>query len=57
MKLVLNLLATFGAMVALLLFVGFLGGIGSVELGIWALVLVVLLVVVGLRSRRQTGGS
>ena len=53
MKMVVNLLATFGLMLALLLAVGFLGGIGSVELGIWTALLVVMLAVVARRSRRQ----
>jgi hypothetical protein len=52
-KLVLNLLMTFGLMVLVLLAVGLLGGVGTVELGIWLLVLVVAMVVVARRSRRQ----
>ena len=56
MKLVWNLLVTFALMVAVLLAVGLLGGVGGVELSIWALLLVVALVVVGVRSRRQASG-
>ena len=56
MKLVWNLLVTFAVMVAVLLAVGLLGGVGAVELGIWVLLLVVALVVVGVRARRQPSG-
>jgi hypothetical protein len=54
MRVVVRLLATFGLMVVLLVAVALLGGVGSVELGIWAVLLVVALVVVGVRSRRPT---
>jgi hypothetical protein len=53
MKLALNLVLTFGLMVLVLLAVGLLGGVGTVELGIWVVLLVVALVVVARRSRRQ----
>jgi predicted membrane protein len=56
MKLVAKLLTTFGLMVAVLLAVALLGGVGTVELSIWAVLLVVLLVVVGVRTRRLKGG-
>jgi hypothetical protein len=52
-KLVLNLVMTFGLMVLVLLAVGLLGGVGTVELGIWFVVLVVAMAVVARRSRRQ----
>jgi hypothetical protein len=53
MKLALNLVVTFGLMVLVLLAVGLLGGVGTVELGIWFVLLVVVMVVVAKRSRRQ----
>jgi hypothetical protein len=53
MKLALNLVVTFGLMVLVLAAVGLLGGVGRVELGIWFVLLVVAMVVVVKRSRRQ----
>ncbi|MDX6373663.1 MAG: hypothetical protein QOD98_2651 [Nocardioidaceae bacterium] len=53
MKLALNLLLTFGLMVIVLYAVALLGGVGTVELGIWFVLLVVAMVVVARRSRRQ----
>jgi hypothetical protein len=54
MRLVARLLATFGLMVVLLVAVALLGGVGTVELSIWAVLLVMALVTVGVRSRRPT---
>jgi hypothetical protein len=56
MKLALNLVVTFGLMVLVLVAVGLLGGVGTVELGIWFVLLVVAMVVVAKRSRRQVSG-
>jgi hypothetical protein len=53
MKLALNLLLTFGLMVVVLYAVALLGGVGTVELGIWFVLLVVAMAVVVKRSRRQ----
>lgn len=53
MRLAVRLLTAFGLMVVLLFAVGLLGGIGSVELSIWVVLLVVVLVTVGIRSRRR----
>jgi ABC-type dipeptide/oligopeptide/nickel transport system permease subunit len=53
-KLVLNLVMTFALMVLVLLAVGLLGGVGTVELSIWFVVLIVVaMAVVARRSRRQ----
>ena len=52
MKLTLNLLLTLALMVVVLFAVGLLGGIGTVELGLWVLLLVASLVVVAWRSRQ-----
>jgi hypothetical protein len=56
MKLAVRLLGTFVFMVLVLLFIGVLSGIGTVELGIWAILLVAALAAVGLRTRRSTTG-
>jgi hypothetical protein len=56
MKLVVRLLTAFGLMVAVLLAVALLGGVGTVELSIWTILLVVVLVVVVVRTRRLTNG-
>jgi len=56
MKLIWNLLVTFALMVAVLMAAGLLGGVGTVELSIWTVLVVIALVVVGMRSRRQSSG-
>jgi hypothetical protein len=56
MKLVVNLLVTFGLMLVLLLAVGLLGGVGTVELVLWSALLVVVLAVVARRSSRPGRG-
>lgn len=56
MRLFLNLLGTVVVMVLLLFAVGLLGGIGTVELSLWAALLLVALVVVAVRSRRHSSG-
>lgn len=56
MKLVARLLTALGLMVVLLFAVALLGGVGTVELSIWAILLVVVLVAVGVRTRRRTSG-
>jgi hypothetical protein len=52
MRLAGRLLGTIVFMVLVLLFVGVLGGIGTVELTIWLVLLVAALVAVGVRTRR-----
>jgi hypothetical protein len=54
MRLVVRLLTAFGLMVVVLLAVALLGGVGTVELSIWTVLLVVVLVMVVVRSRRTT---
>lgn len=56
MRLVVRMLTAFGLMVAVLLAVALLGGVGTVELSIWTVLLVVVLVVVGVRTRRPKSG-
>jgi len=56
-KLALNLLLTVVLMLVLLFAVGLLGGVGSVELVLWAALLVVALVVVGRRTSRAGKGA
>lgn len=56
MRLVVRMLTAFGLMVAVLLAVALLGGVGTVELSIWTVLLVVVLVVVGVRRRRPKSG-
>jgi hypothetical protein len=56
MKLVWNLALTLGVMVLLLFAAGLLGGIGEVELLVWAVLLVAALTVVGWRSRTRASG-
>ena len=53
-KLALNLLLTFVVMVLLLFAVGLLGGVGTIELGLWLALLVIALVLVTRRSRPGT---
>ena len=55
-KLFINLLSAFVVMVLLLWAVALLGGVGTVELSIWAVLLVAVLVAVAIRSRRTTSG-
>jgi hypothetical protein len=56
MKLFLNLLGTLVVMALLLFAVGLLGGVGTVELTLWAVLLVAALAVVTVRSRRGASG-
>jgi hypothetical protein len=53
MKLALNLVWTFGLMVLVLFGVALLGGVGTIELGIWLLLLLVAMAVVAKRTRRE----
>jgi hypothetical protein len=55
-KLVFNLLATFVVMVLLLFAVALLGGVGTVELALWAALLVISLAVVAKRSGQGSSG-
>jgi hypothetical protein len=57
MKLALNLLVTAAVMVLLLLAVGLLGGVGTIELWLWLGLLVVALVVVAKRTDRSGQGA
>ena len=57
MRLVVRLLTAFALMVALLWATALLGGVGTVELSIWTVLLVVALVVVVVRSRRHASSS
>jgi hypothetical protein len=57
MRLALNLFLTVVLMVVLLLAVGLLGGIGTVELWLWVGLLVLALVVVGWRTSRGGQGT
>jgi hypothetical protein len=52
MRLFLSLLGTVVVMVLLLFAVGLLGGIGTVELTLWAVLLLAVVAVVTARSRR-----
>ena len=53
MRLALNLLVTFVGMVIMLYAVALLGGVGTVELSLWTVMLVAALVVVARRSRHK----
>ena len=53
MRLVVRLLTAFALMVAFLWATALLGGVGTVELSIWTVLLVVVLVVVVVRTRRH----